>query len=127
MGRPAGWMKELTGRAPMKSPGAPSLASGRRAVVLARDREGSEQRGGRARGRSVAAGWHALVPRGRWDGADQYGCKLSGRFLSFGEREELALLNAQRLAIREIARRIRSDRHRRFRASYVATLRPAAV
>src|SRR4051794_14011526 len=25
MGRPAGWMKELTGRAPMKSPGKPSL------------------------------------------------------------------------------------------------------
>jgi len=31
---------------------------------------------------------------------------LSGRFLSFGEREELALLNAQRLGIREIARRM---------------------
>jgi hypothetical protein len=25
MGRPAGWMKELTGRAPMRSPGKPSL------------------------------------------------------------------------------------------------------
>ena len=25
MGRPAGWMKELTGRTPMKSPGAPAL------------------------------------------------------------------------------------------------------
>ena len=25
MGRPAGWMKELTGRSPMKSPGAPSV------------------------------------------------------------------------------------------------------
>ena len=25
MGRPAGWMKELTGRSAMKSPGAPSL------------------------------------------------------------------------------------------------------
>lgn len=25
MGRPAGWMTELTGRAPMKSPGKPSL------------------------------------------------------------------------------------------------------
>ena len=24
MGRPAGWMKDLTGRSPMKSPGAPS-------------------------------------------------------------------------------------------------------
>jgi hypothetical protein len=25
MGRPAGWMTELTGRSPMKSPGKPSL------------------------------------------------------------------------------------------------------
>src|SRR5918992_370755 len=25
MGRPAGWMKALTGRSPMKSPGAPAL------------------------------------------------------------------------------------------------------
>ena len=25
MGRPAGWMKELTGRSPMESPGKPSL------------------------------------------------------------------------------------------------------
>jgi hypothetical protein len=25
MGRPAGWMKALTGRSPMKSPGKPSL------------------------------------------------------------------------------------------------------
>jgi hypothetical protein len=31
---------------------------------------------------------------------------LSGRFLSFSEREELALLNAQRLGVREIARRM---------------------
>ena len=27
MGRPAGWMTELTGRAPMRSPGRPSVAS----------------------------------------------------------------------------------------------------
>jgi IS30 family transposase len=31
---------------------------------------------------------------------------LSGRYLSFDEREELALLNAQRLSIREITRRV---------------------
>jgi len=31
---------------------------------------------------------------------------LSGRFLSFGEREELALLNAQHFGVREIARRM---------------------
>lgn len=28
MGRPAGWIKELTGRPPMASPGKPSLRRG---------------------------------------------------------------------------------------------------
>jgi len=32
---------------------------------------------------------------------------LSGRFLSFGEREEIALLNAQGLGVREISRRMK--------------------
>ena len=31
---------------------------------------------------------------------------LSGRYLSFGEREEIAILNAQRVGVREIARRL---------------------
>jgi hypothetical protein len=31
---------------------------------------------------------------------------LSGRYLSFEEREEIALLKAQKLGVREIARRI---------------------
>ena len=40
MGRPAGWMKELTGRSPMKSPGKPSLRppARRRALLPARGR-----------------------------------------------------------------------------------------
>ena len=33
----------------------------------------------------------------------------TGRYLSFAEREEIALLNAQDHAVREIARRIRRD------------------
>ena len=40
MGRPAGWMTALTGRSPMKSPGAPSHRREVRARVLAADREG---------------------------------------------------------------------------------------
>ncbi len=34
---------------------------------------------------------------------------LSGRYLSFGEREEIALLKAQNAGVREIARRVRRD------------------
>jgi IS30 family transposase len=34
---------------------------------------------------------------------------MSGRYLSFAEREEIALLNAQRLGVREIARRVGRD------------------
>ena len=32
---------------------------------------------------------------------------LSGRYLSFAEREEIAILRAQGLGVREIARRVR--------------------
>jgi putative transposase len=51
-----------------------AVASTRRgAVVLARDRQGGYQRGGGARGRRVASGWHPLVPRA-WRHADVHAC-----------------------------------------------------
>src|SRR6476660_3045108 len=34
MGRPAGWMKDLTGRSPMRSPGAPSHRREEEIVLL---------------------------------------------------------------------------------------------
>jgi len=36
-------------------------------------------------------------------------CPVSGRHLSFAEREEIAILHAQQLGVREIARRISRD------------------
>src|SRR5215212_326191 len=71
--------------------------------------------------RAVAAGWsseEAAAAAGvsqavgsRWfrDGGGMPPISLaplSGRFLSFGEREEIAILHAQRVGVREIARRL---------------------
>jgi len=45
----------------------------------------------------------------------------SGRYLSFAEREEIALLRAQDYGVREIARRIGRDAD----GAYLKVLRPA--
>lgn len=102
MGRPAGWMKALTGRSPMKSPGAPAL---RREVErrfwgeIARGRNSEEA--GLAVGVSQAAGARWFRQRG---GMSPFGTvTLTGRYLSFVEREEIALLRAQGAGIRQIA------------------------
>ena len=48
---------------------------------------------------------------------------VSGRYLSFSEREHIALLQAQGLGVREIACRVGSVSRRRSLASYAATRR----
>jgi IS30 family transposase len=106
MGRPAGWMKELTGREPLRSPGRPGIAVRDDRVVF---------------WLAIADGFSSTVaaelagvsePVGvRWfrDGGGMPTvtlAPLSGRYLCFAEREEIALLRAQGIGIREIARRI---------------------
>ena len=105
MGRPAGWMVALTGRSPMKSPGAPSL---RREVErlfwceIARGLGSDEA--AVAVGASQAAGSRWFRQRGGMAlFMDQ---PVSGRYLSFSEREEIAVLKAQRVGVREIARQL---------------------
>lgn len=105
MGRPAGWMTELTGRAPMKSPGKPSL---RRDVERLFWREiakgSSSEDAALAVGASQAAGSRWFRERG---GMPTFMLNsISGRYLSFQEREEIALLKAQGAGVREIARRL---------------------
>ena len=105
MGRPPGWVAERTGR----------LRCGRQAdrvsicgklsrhsgcVLLQELRAKTQHWQAACRNRLVLAG--SARPA---DGANQSG-PCSGRFLSFAEREELALLNAQGSAVREIARRM---------------------
>jgi transposase, IS30 family len=108
MGRPAGWMMALTGRSPMKSPGAPAL---RRDVERLFWREIA--RGLTSEDAALAVGVSQAVGS-RW--FRQRGgmplfmvAPVTGRYLSFPEREEIALLKGLGLGVREIARRLSRD------------------
>ncbi len=106
MGRPAGWMKELTGRSPMKSPGKPSHRRDvERCVLACRSREGlSSEDAAQAVGVSPAVGVRWFRERG---GMPTFMLDpVSGRYLCFDEREEIALLRAQGAGVREIARQL---------------------
>jgi IS30 family transposase len=107
MGRPAGWMRALTGRSPMKSPGAPAH---RREVE-------------RAFWRVVATGVTTEAAAEAVGVASAVGCRwfrhrggmpidvapAVGRYLSFREREEIAVRRAQGDGVRAIARRLGRD------------------
>lgn len=108
MGRPAGWLKELTGRSAMISPGAPKT---RRSV----EREFWRQvaAGASSEDAAVSVGVSSAVGN-RWfrQGGGMPTITLAepcGRFLSFAEREEIALLKAQHHGVREIARQLGRD------------------
>ena len=90
MGRPAGWMTQLTGRGPMSSPAAPSH---RREVERGFWREIAKgllaEEAAEVVGASQAVG-------ARWfrhgGGMSPFDLKaFSGRYLTFAEREEIAL------------------------------------
>ena len=98
-------MKELTGRSPMRSPGAPSL---RREVqqefwrVIATGVTSEEA--ANAVGVSQAVGSRWFRRGGGMPPMDL--APLTGRYLSFHEREEIAILHAQGMGVRAIARRL---------------------
>ena len=105
MGRPAGWMKKLTGRAAMHSPGAPSHRSEIERLFWKQIATGvtSEKAAG-AIGVSSAVGTRWFRHRG---GMPLFmSNNVSGRYLSFAEREEIGLLLAQGFGVRAIARRL---------------------
>ncbi len=103
MGRPAGWMTELTGRAAMKSPGKPSLRRDVERLFWHEIAKGlSSEEAALAVGASPAAGIRWFRERGGM--ATFMLDPLSGRYLSFEEREEIALRRAQGAGVREIAR-----------------------
>ena len=108
MGRPAGWMTELTGRSAMKSPGAPSL---RREVE--REFWGEIAKGLLAEEAALAVGVSSAVGC-RWfrhrGGMSPFDLRpATGRYLSFGEREDIALLKVQGAGVRQIARELGRD------------------
>lgn len=108
MGRPAGWMKELTGRAAMKSPGAPLLRRDVERLFWREIANGlSSEEAAIAVGASGAAGSRWFRERGGM--ATFMVAPVSGRYLSFEEREQIALLRAQGVGVRETARNLGRD------------------
>ncbi len=105
MGRPAGWMQKLTGRGAMRSPGAPSLRSEIERLFWTQIATGiTSEKAAEAVGISSAVGTRWFRYRG---GMPLFMSKqISGRYLSFAEREEIGLLRAQSIGVREIARRL---------------------
>jgi IS30 family transposase len=101
-------MKALTGRSPMKSPGKPSL---RRDVERLFWREIA--RGLSSEEAAVAVGVSQPVGsrwfRQRGGMALFMVSRVTGRYLSFPGREEIATLKAQGAGVREIARRLGRD------------------
>jgi IS30 family transposase len=98
-------MAALTGRSPMKSPGAPAL---RREIERQFWREIANgllaEEAAAAVGVSQAAGCRWFRHGG---GMPTFMlAPLTGRYLSFAEREEIALMQVQGAGVREIARRL---------------------
>ncbi len=105
MGRPAGWMKELTGRSAMKSPGKPSHRREVERWFWREIAEGlSSEDAAHAVGVSSAAGVRWFRERGGM--ATLLRDPVTCRYLCFEEREEIALLRAQGAGVREVARRL---------------------
>lgn len=103
MGRPAGWMKKLTGRGAMRSPGAPSHRREVERQFWQQIAKGiTSEKAAEAVGVSQPVGTRWFRHRG---GMPLFISKpISERYLSFSEREEIALLRAQDIGVREIAR-----------------------
>ena len=105
MGRPAGWMTSLTGRSAMKSPGAPSHRRQVQREFWIEIAKGLwAEDAAEVVGVSPAVGTRWFRQAGGMTPFERPG--LSGRYLSFQEREEIALLNAQNSGVREIARHL---------------------
>ena len=107
MGRPKGWAAAATGRPPMRSPGRPPVArwEHRQAFWEAIARGASSEDAGIEAGVSPAVGsrWFREaggMPTSRFE-------SHSERFLSFAEREEIAIRRASGCGVREIARHLR--------------------
>ena len=103
MGRPAGWMYKLTGRVAMRSPGAPSHRRETERRFWERIATGiTSEKAAEAVGVSQAVGTRWF----RHNGGMPFSMlsPISGRYLSFVEREEIGLLSCQGVGVREIAR-----------------------
>jgi IS30 family transposase len=106
MGRPRGWASELTGRPVERSPGRPPVGRREHRVRFweAIARGATSLDAAREAGVSGVVGVRWFREGGGMPTVTL--APLSGRYLSFAEREEIALLRAQGCGVREIARRV---------------------
>jgi IS30 family transposase len=106
MGRQKGWASEQTGRRPMRSPGRPPVGrrEHRQRFWAAIARGLSSEAAGIEAGVSPAVGVRWFREGGGMSSVTQ--APLSGRYLSFAEREEIALLRATGCGMRAIARQL---------------------
>jgi IS30 family transposase len=97
---------DRAGRAPMRSPGRPAVArrEDRQRFWAAIAGGLSSEQAGVAAGVSPAVGVRWFREGGGMPSVSR--APLSGRYLSFREREEIAILNARGGGVREIARRV---------------------
>src|SRR6059058_3376472 len=103
MGRPRGWMVTLTGRPAMRSPGRPPVRRDVERGFWMKIAEGlSSEEAAIACGVSGPVGVRWFRERGGMPSIQL--TPLSGRYLSFAEREDIALIRGQGLAVRAIAR-----------------------
>lgn len=106
MGRPKGWASDVTGRPVMRSPGRPPVGRREHRVRF----WAAIARGLSSEDAAVEAGVSAAVGV-RWfresGGVPSVTpAPLSGAYLSFVQREEIALLRARGCGVREIAREL---------------------
>lgn len=105
MGREPGWMVTQTGRPAMRSPGRPPVRRDVERAFWVKIAEGlSSEDAAKACGVSGPVGSRWFREGGGMPSI-QLG-PLSGRYLSFEEREELALLHARKFGVRAIAREL---------------------
>jgi len=103
MGRQPGWMVTLTGRPAMRSPGRPPARRDVERRFWVKIAEGlSSADAAMACGVSGPVGSRWFRDRGGMPSIQL--SPLSGRYLTFAEREEIALLNIQGVGVRAIAR-----------------------
>ncbi len=103
MGRPRGWASAATGRPPMRSPGRPPVArrEHRQAFWEAIARGASSEDAGVEAGVSPAVGSRWFREAGGMPTSSFE--PHSGRYLSFAEREEIAICRSYGHGVREIA------------------------
>jgi IS30 family transposase len=106
MGRPRGWAAAAAGRPPMRSPGRPPVArrEHRQRFWAAIARGLPSEDAAVAAGVSQPVGTRWFREAGGMPPISR--APLSARYLSFAEREEVAILHARGCGVRETARRL---------------------